>query len=396
MNPFTTATKIQITCPLRMSSYLAHEVQALGFEIKNTDRMSVETWGTLSDCMKLNLWLRTGHRVLYRLKEFKASGPDELYKEVIKIDWENYLDEDGYFSVISAVENEEIVDTRFANLRCKDAIADRMTKRMGQRPDSGPERNKAVIYLYWKEEQATIYIDTSGDTIAKHGYRKIPFKAPLQESLAAAIILAGKWDGKTNFINPMCGSGTLAIEAAMIAVNKAPGLLRTNFGFMHIKGFDANVWEEMRREARLKTLRKVEGKIIATDLDQEAVDVATKNAMTAGVNHLIEFQQCDFRESPVPEGGGVVVINPEYGERLGEESELEVVYKEIGDFFKKNCKGYTGYVFTGNLLLAKKIGLKTKRRIEFFNGTIDCRLLEFELYEGTRKIKTNEESGNAA
>jgi putative N6-adenine-specific DNA methylase len=234
---------------------------------------------------------------------------------------------------------------------------------------------------------ATIYLDTSGDTIAKHGYRKIPFKAPLQESLAAAIILASKWDRKQNFLNPMCGSGTLAIEAAMLAVNKAPGLLRSNFGFIHIKGFNNDQWEEMRRDARLKTLRKTGGKIIATDISQPAIDAALKNAMTAGVNHLIEFKKCDFRETDVPGNGGVVIINPEYGERLGEESELEFVYKEIGDFFKKKCKGYTGYVFTGNLNLAKKIGLKSKRRIEFYNGNIDCRLLEYELYEGTRKVK---------
>lgn len=376
-----------------MSSYLAQEVKDLGFEVVKVDRMSVETFGTMSDCMMLNLWLRTGHRVLYELKDFFAEGPDDLYKELVKISWEDYLDENGYFSVVSSVENEEILDTRFANLKTKDAIVDRMVKRVGQRPDSGPERNKAVIYLYWKQQKASIYIDTSGDTIAKHGYRKIPFKAPLQESLAAAIILAGKWDKKSNFVNPMCGSGTLAIEAAMIAVNKAPGLLRSNFGFMHIKGFNAEKWEELRRDARLKTLRKIEGKIIATDLDDEAIEVATRNAMTAGVNHLIEFKKCDFRESPVPEGGGVVVLNPEYGERLGEESELELVYKEIGDFFKQKCKGYTGYIFTGNLMLAKRIGLKAKRRIEFFNGTIDCRLLEFELYEGSKRLKQYEGSG---
>jgi putative N6-adenine-specific DNA methylase len=387
MEPFKTVSKIQITCPLRMSPYLAEEVRALGYEIKKESRMSIETEGTLSDCMKLNLWLRTGHRVLYELKNFSAAGPDDLYREILKIEWENYLDPDGYFSVISSVENEEILDTRFASLKCKDAIADRMTKKTGRRPDSGPERNKAVIYLYWKEGMATIYLDTSGDTIAKHGYRKIPFKAPLQESLAAAIILASKWDRKQNFLNPMCGSGTLAIEAAMLAVNKAPGLLRSNFGFIHIKGFNNDQWEEMRRDARLKTLRKTGGKIIATDISQPAIDAALKNAMTAGVNHLIEFKKCDFRETDVPGNGGVVIINPEYGERLGEESELEFVYKEIGDFFKKKCKGYTGYVFTGNLNLAKKIGLKSKRRIEFYNGNIDCRLLEYELYEGTRKVK---------
>ncbi|MBX9852935.1 MAG: class I SAM-dependent RNA methyltransferase [Cytophagaceae bacterium] len=387
MNPFTTASKILIPCPLRMVSYLRKETEELNFPIIKETRMSVETQGTLSDCMKLNLYLRTGHRVLYMLKEFKATGPEDLYENIVKIPWEEYLDVNGYFSVISSVENEFILDTRFASLKCKDAIADRMNEKFGMRPDSGPERNKAVIYLYWKDRDAAVYLDSSGDTIAKHGYRKLPFKAPLQETLACAIILASKWDKKSNFVNPMCGSGTLAIEAAMIAVNKAPGLLRGNFGFMHFKGYDKEVWEKMRWEARQKTLRQPEGKIIATDISEDAIDAAVRNATTAGVNHLIEFQVCDFKDSPVPENGGVVALNPEYGERLGEEEELEGIYREIGDFFKKKCKGYTGYVFTGNSALGKKIGLKTKRKIEFFNGKIDCRLLEFELYEGSRRQK---------
>lgn len=385
MNPFELKSKILITCPLRVQPFLKTEVELLNYPIVKEDRMSIETEGTFTDCMKLNLYLRTGHRVLYALKKFKANDPDELYDEVIKIDWETYMTEDGYFSVISEVDNPTILDTRFASLKCKDAIADRMTEKFGRRPDSGPDRHKTVIFLYWKNDDATIYLDSSGETIAKHGYRKIPFKAPLQESLACAIIAATGWDGTTHFINPMCGSGTLAIEAAMIAVNKAPGLLRTNFGFMHIKGYNQDVWDGLRREARLKTGKQLQGKIIATDIDEIALDAANKNAMTAGVNHLIEFKKCDFRETPVPQGPGVVVLNPEYGERLGNEKELEDIYKEIGDFFKNKCKGYLGYVFTGNFSLAKKIGLKTKRRIEFYNGKIDCRLLEYELYEGTRK-----------
>lgn len=368
-----------------MAPYLRQEVGELGFPIIREDRMSIETEGTLTDCMRLNLYLRTGHRVLYLLKKFRASSPDDLYHAIGKITWENFLEPDGYFSIISSVENEKILDTRFANLKTKDAIADRMTHKCGKRPDSGPERNKAVIYLYWKDNEAAIYIDSSGDTIARHGYRKMPFKAPLQETLACALILASGWDKKSNFINPMCGSGTLAIEAAMIAVDKAPGLLRSNFGFMHIRGYDKNIWESLRSEARQKTKKQPEGKIIASDLSELAIEAARRNAATAGVDHLIEFIQCDFKETPLPSGGGAVMLNPEYGERLGEEEELEVVYKEIGDFFKQRCKGYMGYIFTGNFSLAKKIGLKAKRRFEFFNGQIDCRLLQYELYEGTRK-----------
>jgi 23S rRNA G2445 N2-methylase RlmL len=385
INLFTAKSKIVITCPKRMNVWLKSELLELGYTELEESHMSISLMGTMEDCMKLNLFLRTGHSILFLIKEFYAKTPDDLYKEMILIPWENYIDTDGYFSVTSFSDNPEIVDSRFPNLKCKDAIADRITSKKGSRPNSGPERNKTVINLHWRETNAAVYLDTSGETIAKHGYRKIPFKAPLQESLAAALILATKWDRKSAFINPMCGSGTLAIEAALIAQKRAPGLLRSNFGFMHVLGFDPAPWEVLRKEARLAAQKNIDFKIIASDLNEDAIQAARRNAATAGVDHVIEFVCCDFRETPVPETGGVVMINPEYGERLGEEEELQLIYKEIGDFFKKKCGGYMGYVFTGNLDLGKQVGLKPKRKIEFYNSKIDCRLLEFELYAGSRK-----------
>ncbi|HSZ25413.1 MAG TPA: hypothetical protein VK766_06845 [Cytophagaceae bacterium] len=392
INLFKSTSKIVITCPKRMSLWLKEELSLLGYSNTEDGHMSVSLQGTLKDCMKLNLFLRTGHSVLFQIKEFYAKTPEDLYKVMITIPWEDYIDPNGYFSVTSFSDNPEILDSRYPNLKCKDAIADRITSKKGYRPNSGPERNKTVLNLHWREDRASIYIDTSGETIAKHGYRKIPFKAPLQESLAAALILASKWDKNSPFINPMCGSGTLAIEAALMAQNRAPGLLRSNFGFMHLLGFDSLEWEEMRRQARLATKKHIDFKIIATDLNEDAIQAAQRNAATAGVDHVIDFICCDFRETPIPEEGGVVMINPEYGERLGEVTELQTIYKEIGDFFKKSCSGYTGYVFTGNLDLGKQVGLKPKRKIEFYNSKIDCRLLEFELYQGTKKIKAEEKS----
>ena len=270
-------------------------------------------------------------------------------------------------------------------MKCKDAVVDRIKEKRGRRPDTGPERDKVVIHLYWKGNLGQVYLDTSGEPLSKRGYRMIPLKAPMQETLAAAVVLATGWMGDGNFINPMCGSGTLAIEAALIGLGRAPGLLRNNYGFMHLKGFDESSWKALRRKIRAEAKDRLNGRIIATDISQQAVEAAKKNAMTAGVERFIEFGVCDFSETPVPEGGGVVVLNPEYGERMGEIEELKEIYKEIGDFLKKKCKGYTGYVFTGNLDLAKKVGLRTKRRILFYNGPIECRLLEYDLYEGSRK-----------
>ncbi|HTD94369.1 MAG TPA: hypothetical protein VK644_11170, partial [Chitinophagaceae bacterium] len=192
-------------------------------------------------------------------------------------------------------------------------------------------------------------------------------------------------DSRSPFINPMCGSGTLAIEAAMLATNRRPGLFRTNYAFMHLKGYDEDVY--LREDARLEEqIADVLGlRIIATDYSTRAIENAKKNAIAAGVANLIEFSVCDFADTEVPPGeSGVMFVNPEYGERLGELKELEDTYARIGDFMKQRCGGYTGYVFTGNMELAKKIGLKAKRRIEFYTSTIDCRLLEYELYSGTR------------
>ncbi|HQX96496.1 MAG TPA: class I SAM-dependent RNA methyltransferase, partial [Chitinophagaceae bacterium] len=197
---------------------------------------------------------------------------------------------------------------------------------------------------------------------------------------------ATRWDKVSPFINPMCGSGTLAIEAAMIATNRVPGLFRTNYAFMHVQGYDEMVYlkEDTLLEQQITDVTEL--KIIATDISAKAIENARKNAIAAGVEKLIDFEVCEFAETDVPvEAAGVMMINPEYGERLGEISALEETYKRIGDFMKKSCGGYFGYVFTGNMELAKKIGLKAKRRIEFYNSTIDCRLLEYELYSGTRR-----------
>jgi putative N6-adenine-specific DNA methylase len=379
--------KIFITCPKGIQPYLAAEVRSLDFPVMTESVSGVETEGTLQDTMRLNLYLRTGHRVLYLLSAFSASTPDDLYRETAKVPWEDYLYEDGYISITSTVDSPSITDSRFANLKCKDAIADRFMKKFGRRPDSGPERNRAVIHLHWKDEACSLYIDTSGEPLSKRGYRKIPLKAPLQETLAAAIVKATGWEDSGNFINPMCGSGTLAIEAALIGLKKAPGLQRSNFCFMHLRGFDKTKWENLRVEASRISKKSLQNRIIATDISEQAIEAARNNAMTAGVEHLIEFRTCDFADTPVPEGSGIVLLNPEYGERMGQWDKLSGTYSRIGDFFKQKCKGYSGYIFTGNPDLAKKIGLRSKRKIQFFNSNIECRLLEYELYEGTKKLK---------
>lgn len=387
MTDWKRKSKILITCPKGIPPRLAGELLALGFPILAEEEAVVKTEGPLADTMLLNLHLRTGHRVLYHLTDFPAENPEELYRNLRKLPWEEILHERGehaYLCVTSTADTASISDARFVNRKAKDAIVDRMLEKCAVRPDSGPDRDRAVVHVFWKGSAVSLYLDTSGEPLSRRGYRKIPLAAPMQETLAAAVILSTGWNGRRNFINPMCGSGTLAIEAALFAEGKAPGLLRSNYGFIHLRGFDPAAWRAIRAAAH-NAQRETAARIIATDIDPRAVAAARQNARTAGVEQRIEFSVCPFQETPIPERGGVVVLNPPYGERTGDFPALTGLYRQIGDFFKQSCSGYRGYIFTGNTALGKQVGLRTTRRTPFFNGEIECRLLEYELYAGSRR-----------
>src|SRR5690606_7489126 len=391
---FRQTSRIVITCNKRLAPYLQQEVEELSFFPERTFQTGVELQGTINDCIKLNLNLRCASQVLYSLKEFKAKDADQLYSHLVNYPWENVLDASGYFSVTSNVSNPTINNELFVNVKVKDAIVDRMRKQTSKRPNSGPELDKTVIHLYWKDNQAEIFLDTSGQTLAKHGYRKIPGKAPMLEALACATIMATTWNRNSPFVNPMCGSGTVAIEAALLATNRKPGLFRTNYSFMHVLGYDESVYQNELQKIQRK-VKDIPGlMIVATDIQQDAIKISRINAKAAGVEKLISFLVCDFERTQIPEGRGVIYFNPEYGERMGELADLEKTYKRLGDFLKQKCQGYMGYIFTGNLDLAKKIGLKAKRRIEFYNAKLDCRLLEYELYAGSKEKEiTNDTAG---
>ncbi len=385
MSIFTTPSRIIITCNKRLTPWLQLEVEELGFAIVRAFATGVELKGTVNDCIKLNLNLRCASQVLYSLFEFRCNSPEDLYNGVMKYPWESLIANDGYFSVTSHVDHPSVNNTMFTNVKVKDAIADKIRRETAHRPDSGSEMDGAVINLYWWEISAEIFLDTSGETLSKHNYRKVPGPAPMLEALVFATLLASKWDCKSPFINPMCGSGTVAIEAVLMATNRRPGLLRKNYSFMHVIGYDEQVYNNEFQKLQGQIIDMPGLKVVASDISDDAINISRINAGFAGVENLIEFTRCDFEETHVPEGEkGVVYFNPEYGERLGELQELEVTYKRIGDFMKKKCQGYTGYIFTGNMDLAKKIGLKASRRLEFYTAKIDCRLLEYELYAGKK------------
>ena len=399
---------IIISCAKQLSQWTEREVVAMGYEPIEVTENTVVVRGDMRDVMRLNLFLRTAHRVLVPLLRTTCRNIRDLYEAVRSIDWENHLEPDGYFSVSSVVHNFTIRDTRIPSLYTKDAIVDRMREKCQRRPDSGGENIGAAVFVYWEKNEAIIYLDTSGEPLSKRGYRKIPGSAPMQETLAAACIMAMGWNKRSPFLSPMCGSGTPAIEAAMMAMNRAPGALKGHFAFQSIKDYSRiipgesaptvaprqhagaspeQIWKELVLEAKAHETTTDLPKIVATDISPEAVENAHSNAIAAGVAPYIDFKACDFADTPIPPTSnlqpptsrGVVFFNPEYGIRLGDPKELAPVYERIGTFMNKCCRGWTGALITGNPDLARLVNLYYKTRIPFFNGPIDCRLF---LYEG--------------
>ena len=404
---------IILSCANCLAPWVEREVREMGYRpIDVTDNVVVVEGG-LRDVFRLNLQLRTAHRVLVPLLRTTCRHVRELYDLVTTIDWENLLDPDGYFSVASVVHNDTVRDTRLPSLITKDAIADRMRAKCGRRPDSGSDYDAgAAVFVHWEDQRAIIYLDTSGSPLSKRGYRKIPGSAPMQETLAAACIDAMKWNRKTPFISPMCGSGTPAIEAALAAIGRAPGSLRSHFAFMSLKGYKQiipnekaprvaprhrfgvspeQIWKDMLLESAEKEKKSIPP-IIATDISPEAIENAQANAHAAGVHKFIQFKACDFAETPIPDTftpdltpeehkkypyKGCVFFNPEYGIRLGDPVELAGVYERIGTFMNEKCKGYVGGLITGSPELSKMVNLYYITRIPFYNGPIDCRLFIF-------------------
>ncbi|HOM59106.1 MAG TPA: class I SAM-dependent RNA methyltransferase [Kiritimatiellia bacterium] len=427
MNLWKDTYPLIISCARGLAPQTVGELKRLGYRIVDTTAQTVVVRGTMRDMMTLNLRLRTAHRVLAPLLRTECRNLREFYDDVKSIDWENLLEPDGYFTVNSVTRTDAIRDTRMAALKAKDAIADRMRQQCGSRPDSGRETHGAAIFVYWQRTELIIYLDTTGgEPLSKRGYRITPGTAPLQETLAAGCVLASGWDANSPFVVPMCGSGTPAIEAALLALNRAPGSFKSHFGFMAIKGYritipgeragasvrqrfgasPEQIWKDMVATARDQERREGLPPILATDIDPETLESARLNAIAAGVSEHITFAACDFEATQLPPPPGVIFLNPPYGQRLASgvavestaetdaESAadepasgeaLEPLYRRIGDFFKRQAVGYTGCVLTGNLELSRRIGLRSSRRIPFFNGPIECRMLVFDLFEGTLK-----------
>ena len=362
---------------------LEKELRKLGAKnIKSINR-AVSFEGDLGFLYKVNLSLRTALRILMPIGFFPVKNQTDLYRAIDRIDWSNWFSADQSFIIDVTLFSDHFNHSLFVAQKAKDAIVDQFSKKEGKRPSVTTENPDIRIQLHLQGDQLTISLDSSGNSLHQRGYRIETNIAPINEVLAAGILLHSGWEGKTYFYDPMCGSGTLAIEAAMIACNIPPSLNRATFSFMNWKNFDAELFEVIRNSS-LSKVREFRGHIYASDKAPSAVRKAQENIEKAGLEEYISVVRSDFffadRPSDVPLH---VVFNPPYGERLS--IDADVFYGKIGDTLKKEYQGCEAWFITANIEALKSVGLRPSRKIKMFNGKLESRLVNYELYEGSRK-----------
>ncbi len=342
--------------------------------------------GDLETMYKVNLWSRVSLRVLKPVKTFPAGSEQQLYDEVKKIDWSEYLTVDETLAVDGVVSNSVLNHSLYVALKTKDAIVDQFREKSGRRPSVDTSRPKVRINVHISKDVATVSLDSSGDSLHKRGYRVQTGEAPVNETLAAGMVMLSGWDRKSPLIDFMCGSGTILIEAGLMAKNIAPGIFRNEFGFERWNDFDSALWEKIRDDAKAGELDKIDFPITGIEKSSHTLKTAKENTVNARLADSIRLHAMPFEEYTPDVHNGTVIINPPYGGRITDD-DLFSLYKSIGDQLKKKYKGFTAWVLTANKEAAKNIGLKPSRKVELYNGSLECRFLKFELYEGSKKGK---------
>lgn len=371
-----------------LEEILSNELRVLGAKRVREMKRSVEFYGDKHFLYKSNIWCRTATRILKPIKKFRAVDENELYDYVLDIDWLEYLNIEKTFAIDVVLTQSNFKNSLFVAQKIKDALADHFREKTGRRPSVDLKNPDIRINCYIIKNQCTLSLDSSGEPLFKRGYRGSTGKAPLNEVLAAGIVMLTEWDKESAFIDAMCGSGTIIIEAALLARNIAPGLMRTKFGFMNWPDYDRGIYQSLIKKAKESVIPKLNFEMIGSDISSIQIREAARNARQAGVDKNIIFKQSPIVNLSPPSAPGILIINPPYGERMSV-NDINEFYHSIGDSFKKNFAGFDAYIFTGNLAAAKSIGLRTARRIIMFNGPIECRLLKFEMYKGSRKSKLN-------
>ncbi|KKD38304.1 THUMP domain-containing class I SAM-dependent RNA methyltransferase [Limnoraphis robusta] len=358
----------------------AQELEQLGAKSVRPDFTGVYFEGDRSLLYRVNLWSRIIFRVLVPIQNFSCSDAKKLYQAVQRISWEKYIRPNDTFAVHCTGGNRVLNHTHFSALQVKNAIVDQQRQQWGERSSIDTEDPDIVINLHIDQDRGILSLDSSGNSLHRRGYRQAVGKAPLKETLAAALLEMAEWQPNMPFLDPMCGSGTLPLEAALKGLNVAPGLFRETFGFMKWQDFDGQLWDSLYQEAEKSQLSQLESIIVGCDRDGEMLAQARYNAQQCGVEDQIRLTQATLFHLEPPADHGIIICNPPYGERLGDVEKLGSLYQQLGDVFKQRFKGWTAFIITGNKALAKQVGLRTAQRIPVYNGTIACTLLKYELY----------------
>lgn len=368
-----------------LESVLAEELKNLGATDIEESPRAVSFKGTMETMYKANYMARTAIRVLKPIIDFPAANETDFYRQVSKINWSKYLDISKTFAVDATVFNSKMTHSKYVALKTKDAIVDQFNRKYSERPNIDTEFPDLRINIYLSNDHCTLSFDSSSISLHKRGYRKETGEAPLNEVLAAGMILLSDWDKKSNFVDPMCGSGTLLIEAGLIANAIPCGYFREYYGFKKWPDFDKELWEKVKNEA-FDYGEEFEGEIVGNEWSREVVEKAIRNIKSAKLHHDISVQHGDIADFKPPQGGGVVVVNPPYGERL-KTRDIVGLYKKMGDSFKQNFAGYNAWVISSDMDALKRLGLHPTKKMELYNGPLQCKYERFDLYKGSKKAK---------
>ncbi|MBA7529087.1 Ribosomal RNA large subunit methyltransferase K/L [subsurface metagenome] len=366
-----------------LEKVLAREINQIGGKEIEILNRAVRFFGDKSILYRSNLYLRTALRILVPVIKNKIKTQIDLYTRVKEYEWEKHLMPGMTLAVDTFLSSSTFTHSHFVSLRTKDAIADRLREKFNRRPSVNKTNPDLFVNVHLANNALIVSIDTSGSSLHKRGYRRADFEAPINEVLAAGLILLSGWRGDTDFYDPMCGSGTIGIEASLIARQIPPGIFRTRFGFEKHQDFEETLWKNIYDDIQEK---EWDGKIYASDISKHALKIATVNAKNASVLKNIEYKEIDFRNFPKISNGGTVIINPPYGERLSD-SQIISFYRIMGDVLKKSFTAAEVWIISSNFNALKHVGLRPVEKYKLYNGALECRYNKYEIYSGSRKGK---------
>lgn len=359
---------------------LEKELSDLGLKVTGKYIGGVFFESNWEGCYKANLNSRLASRILKPVLDFTAYQPEELYTQILRHDFTKYIKPTQTISIDASISDSKMRDQRFVAMKVKDAIVDQFRDKFGVRPDVDNTNPALRIHVRAIKNQFNVAIDTSGDSLFKRGYRKEVGEAPLKENLAAGLIRVSEWDGQTPIVDFMCGSGTFLIEAAMMAMNIAPGINRTKFGFQNWLNYEPEVWDKVVQEAMDAEKEELPFKFYGYDIDNRVLKNAKDNAKRAGVDQVIDFKKESVATVEPPVEKGLIIVNPPYGARIGDEDNLRDVYRDLSFTLKHRFKGWDAWVLSGNKELIADLKLKSTRKHFVFNGNIECRFLKYSMF----------------